>query len=212
MSAITLQKFEQIPASTVRERTRPETPSTSEFALVRAAKGGDVSAFEALYRLHAGRIYSLCLRMVGNPSQAEDLAQDAFIRAWSKLGTFRTESAFGTWLHRLTVNHVLGVLRKRTEETIDELPESIQQAGSPGLAIDLDRAIRSLPTGARTVFVLHDVEGYKHREIAELAEIAIGTSKAQLHRARRLLATRLSSSRAAQQTGTTDNHSSKGVE
>ncbi len=166
----------------------------SEAELVREAQSGEVGAFEQLFRTHQGRIYALCLRMVADPARAEDLTQESFVRAWRKLGSFRGKSAFGTWLHRLAVNVVLGDLRsrKRWESRTDELESS-----EPGLpapprrdtlaAIDLEQAITGLPPQARTVFVLHDVEGYKHREIATMIGIAEGTCKAHLHRARNLL-------------------------
>jgi RNA polymerase sigma-70 factor (ECF subfamily) len=132
--------------------------------------------------------------MCGDPSLAEELTQEAFIRAWQRLGSFRGDSAFSTWLHRLSVNVVLGHLRSTKRRAERELPEverfepaDADRAPEPGTAVDLERAINTLPQGARTVFVLHDVEGYRHREIAEIAGMAEGTSKAQLHRARKLL-------------------------
>lgn len=158
------------------------------------AAAGDVSAFERLYRAHVGRVYALCLRMAGDPHVAEELAQEAFIRAWQKLESFRGASAFSTWLHRLTVNVVLGHLRKAgrlqvldDERAADLVADQPETSAHPGRAIDLERAIAELPAGARTVFVLHDVEGFRHHEIARLMGIAEGTSKAQLHRARKLL-------------------------
>ena len=166
----------------------------SEARWVQRAQDGEVGAFEELYRLHAGRVYALCLRMSGNAQEAEELAQEAFVRAWEKLPTFGGRSAFSSWLHRLTVNVVLGRWRSRGRRR--ERVVAIHEAGSvrdpqhepkPRLAVDLERAIGGLPKGARTVFVLHDVEGYRHREIAELTGLAVGTCKAQLHRARRLL-------------------------
>lgn len=155
---------------------------------------GDVRAFERLYRSHAGRVYAVCLRMAKDPVEAEELAQQAFVRAWERLETFRGESAFSSWLHRLTVNVVLGRFRAAGRYRQRVVPiEDAARAAEParrstqGLAMDLERAIADLPDGARTVFVLHDVEGWKHREIAEHAGIAVGTSKTQLHRARQLL-------------------------
>jgi len=170
---------------------KESTEKGAEFSRVRRAQSGDVAAFESLYRLHSDRIYGLCLRMAGDRTRAEDLTQEAFVRAWQKLDSFRFGSQFGTWLHRLAVNVVLSELRKRDDETLDELPEPTVAARSTGLAIDLERAIQTLPTKARWVFVLHDVEGYKHAEIAEIAGIAVGTSKAQLHRARKILVSEL---------------------
>jgi RNA polymerase sigma-70 factor (ECF subfamily) len=168
-------------------------PARNEKILVKRAQRGQIDAFEALYRSHVGRVYAVCRRMCGDPSLAEELAQESFVRAWQKLASFRGESAFSTWLHRLTVNVVLGHLRSRSKAAGQPLGEEIEDRqprghdSQPGLAIDLERAIAGLPERARTVFVLHDVEGYRHREIAEMAGMAEGTSKAQLHRARRLL-------------------------
>ena len=162
--------------------------------LAERATRGDVEAFEGLYRENVGRVYLLCLRMCGDPSHAEELTQEAFVRAWQKLGSFRHESAFSTWLHRVTVNVVLGDRRSRARREArvkvlgdDSLADPTSTEPFPGRAVDLDRSIAALPEGARTVFVLHDVEGYRHREIARMTGLAIGTSKAQLHRARKLL-------------------------
>jgi len=163
--------------------------------LVRRAQGGDRRAFEELYRLHVNRIYGLCLRMCGQRTLAEDLAQEAFIRAWEKLGSFRGDSAFFSWLYRLTVNVVLGDRRSQARRTArmvekEDLSDLPQPGGSQhraGLRVDLEAAIAALPPGARQVFILHDVEGYKHEEIAELMGLATGTSKAHLHRARKLM-------------------------
>ena len=161
---------------------------------VRRAQQGDVAAFERLYRENVDRIYALCLRMTGDGVRAQELTQDVFVRAWEKLAGFEGKSAFSTWLHRLAVNVVLG--SKRSEGIrvgkvfgTDDLEayETPTRPPDPGAALDLERAIATLPPGARTVFVLHDVEGYKHEEIAEMHGIAVGTCKAQLHRARRLL-------------------------
>lgn len=161
-----------------------------------AAANGDRQAFERLYRVHVNRVFALCVRMTGDRAQAEELTQDVFVRAWQKLSLFRGESAFGTWLHRLTVNVVLnarkseGRFRRRFGAGEDDESDDIQFAAppvSPGTAIDLEAAIKLLPPGARRVFVLHDVEGYKHEEIAEMLDITSGGSKAQLHRARLLL-------------------------
>jgi RNA polymerase sigma-70 factor (ECF subfamily) len=166
----------------------------SEQDLVARAQGGDVTAFENLYRSHVGRVYALCLRMVADPGRAESLTQEAFIRAWQKLRSFRGKSAFSTWLHRLTVNTVLGDMRsrrrRRDREAVDDgfaiVPDPRPQRDAAA-KIDLEKAIAQLPDQARMVFVLHDVEGYQHREIGRLLGIATGTSKAHLHRARRLL-------------------------
>ncbi|MFI5311898.1 MAG: RNA polymerase sigma factor [Gemmatimonadales bacterium] len=162
---------------------------------VRAAQRGDVAAFERLYRSHVGRVTALGLRLTGDRRRAEELMQDTFVRAWERLGSFRNESSFGTWLHRVAVNVFLvaerGDVRRiaRVEATggLEDLPGAATSSGDPGDRIDLERAIALLPEGARTAFVLHDIEGYKHEEIAAMAGIAAGTVRAQLHRARRLL-------------------------
>jgi len=164
------------------------------------AASGDRRAFERLYRLHVSRVFSLCARMVTDRTRAEELTQDVFVRAWEKLHLFRGESAFGTWLHRLTVNVVLndrkteGRQRTRFEDdddgsTVDALPSRPAQ---PGDRMDLEMAINKLPKGAKRVFVLHDVEGYKHEEIADMLGVTTGATKAQLHRARMLLREALS--------------------
>ena len=163
--------------------------------LIQRAQQGDRAAFEALYRAHAGRVYALCLRLTADRALAEERTQDAFVRAWERLATFRGESAFSSWLYRLTVNEVLlgrRAARRREQRivTTDD-PAALERPGAAtggaGIGLDLERAIATLPPGAREVFVLHDVEGYRHEEIAKLAGIAVGTSKAQLFRARRLL-------------------------
>ena len=168
-----------------------------EAELVRRAQAGDRVAFEQLYRDNVGRVYALCYRMAGTADLAEELAQDVFVRAWQKLGSFRGESAFSSWLHPLTVNVALSERRSRRRRvarvmTTDDLTEFERpgpptRADGPEAGFDLERALATLPPGARAVFVLHDVEGYKHAEIAERTGVATGTSKAQLHRARRLL-------------------------
>jgi len=156
------------------------------------AAAGDFRAFERLYRTHAGRVHALARRML-SPDEAAEATQDAFVRAWQKIGQFRGEAAFGTWLHRLAVNvflarrQVLKLQRERhvdDETALDTLPARV--AGTD-LAVDFEAAIVKLPPGARQVFVLHDVEGYKHEEIAELLGVTTGTTKAQLHRARMIL-------------------------
>ncbi len=165
-------------------------PAT-EGELVRQALAGDLAAFEELYRRHKDKIFGLCLRMVSQRAWAEDLTQEAFVRAWKKLASFQGRSAFGTWLHRLTVNVVLAELRssKRRQERLEAVPVDSGPTPSshPGTGVDLERAIASLPPQARMIFVLYDVEGYRHREIAALTGLSEGTSKAHLHRARRLL-------------------------
>ena len=166
---------------------------------VARAAAGDRGAFERVYRLHVNRVYSLCSRMIGDRTRAEELTQDVFVRAWEKLHLFRGESSFSTWLHRLTVNVVLnarkseGRDRSRYEENdeesggMDAHPGVVGMPLAPGDLLDLEEAIAKLPPGARRVFVLHDVEGYKHEEIAEMFGVTSGATKAQLHRARLLL-------------------------
>ena len=157
------------------------------------AQGGDVTAFETLYRENVRRIYALSFRLEGNSQRAEELAQDAFVRAWNKLGSFRGDSAFASWMHTLTTNLSLSqrrsrVRRRAKEFTTDDLePLAPVNPERPDVGVDLERALQRLPRGARQVFVLHDIEGYKHREIATQIGVAVGTSKAQLHRARKLL-------------------------
>ena len=171
-----------------------EAKRARERDLVRAAQAGEASAFEELYRENVKRVYALCYRMAGNAQQAEELTQDAFVRAWQKLGSFRGDSAFSSWLHPIAVNVAYSERRSRVRRESrvsvhDDLTpfEGDAKAPQPALGVDLERAMQELPEGAREVFVLHDVEGFKHEEIAGLLGIAVGTSKAQLHRARRLL-------------------------
>jgi len=164
-------------------------------ALVGRAQSGDVDAFELIYNEHSGRVYALCLRLMGGEqAAATELMQDVFVRAWKNLGKFRGESAFSSWLHRLAVNAMLENARTDKRRVARVLPmEDTSQIGafaandSPELRIDLERAIARLPAGARTAFVLHDIEGFQHQEIAEQLGVAVGTVKAQLHRAHKLL-------------------------
>ncbi|MBM4187953.1 MAG: sigma-70 family RNA polymerase sigma factor [Gemmatimonadetes bacterium] len=172
------------------EATAPRTVDPD----VSTAAAGDDRAFERLYRLHVGRIHALALRLAADSDDAERLTQDVFVRAWERLGSFRGDSAFGTWLHRLAVNLILSDRRsawRRTRRVVPKADLEEEMAASlpvnVGDRLDLDAAIAMLPPGARTVFVLHDVEGYEHAEIAGLTGVAVGTSKAQLFRARRLL-------------------------
>lgn len=177
-----------------------------ELALARRASSGDEAAFEQLYRGHAARVFALCLRMSGSRQRAADLTQDVFVHVWQRLNTWRGESALASWIYRLTVNLVLsnvrGEQRRQKHEMTDadddttgendaESAERIERGSvrpaSVHEAIDLERAIAGLPPGARTVFVLHDVEGYQHDEIATMMGTAEGTCRAQLHRARKLL-------------------------
>ncbi|BDU17756.1 RNA polymerase sigma factor [Lysobacter auxotrophicus] len=175
---------------------------SEERSLVAAAARGEMRAFEALYRRHAGRVHGVIARLVGgHGARAEDLTQEAFVRAWQALPAFRFESSFSTWLHRLAVNTALMELRSRrsrpqdegdSDEEIFDLIGSADSAGhTTALSMDLDRAVASLPPRARAVLVLYDVEGWKHEEIAAELGMAVGSSKAQLHRARNLLRDRL---------------------
>ena len=179
-----------------------EMSELTESEAIRRAQGGDAEAFEHLYRLHNRRVYALCLRMMkGNASEAEDLAQEAFLRMFRKIGSFRAESAFSTWLHRITVNIVLMRLRKKTvaemislEEPNDpgdekDGPRKEIGAADPRLSglidrVNLQRAVNQLPSGYRSIYVMHDVDGYEHNEIAEILGCSIGNSKSQLHKAR----------------------------
>jgi len=168
--------------------------SMSETDLVREAQAGSAEAFERLYRKHGRRVYAVCLRMVSDPGRAEELMQDAFVRAWSAIGSFQHRSAFGTWLHRLAVNVVLSDVRadkRRSSRELlrGELDEFEREVGGamPETRVDLERAIAALPSGAKEVLILHDIEGYRYREIAELIGVAEGTVKSQLSRARRLV-------------------------
>jgi len=180
----------------------PSTMSEDKAAAldsIRRAQAGDVNAFELLYREHAGRIYALCLRLqAGDSADATELMQDVFIKAWRRLATFRGDCAFSSWLHRLTVNTMLEntrtdrrrVARVLPMDDTSLLPGAARSSGVE-LKMDMEDAIASLPKGARLAFVLHDVEGYQHQEIAEQLSVSVGTVKAQLHRARRLLRERL---------------------
>jgi RNA polymerase sigma-70 factor (ECF subfamily) len=166
-----------------------------ESAVVRRAQGRDLRAFERLYRMHVSRIHAICLRMTANITRAEELTQKTFLTAWEKLPLFRGESAFGSWLHRVAVNTVLAEQRAEyrraqrvfaaEDPAVFETPSNDGPAA--GTRLDLEQAIAALPPQARAVFVLHDVEGWRHDEIAEQLGVASGTSKAQLHRARKLL-------------------------
>ena len=159
---------------------------------VALAAGGDASAFERLYRTHVSKIHSLTRRMLGS-HEADEVTQDIFVRTWQKLGQFRGESAFGTWLHRLAVNVVIekrrsfAIQRQRMTDDPEALDYVTVAPARADLTVDFEAAIEQLPPGAREIFVLHDVEGYKHHEIGTLLGISTGTSKAQLHRARMML-------------------------
>ena len=181
-----------------KERQR-QSSDFNEAEAIEKAKQGDAEAFQALYDRHKRRVYSLCLRMTANTAEAEDLTQEAFLQLYRKIATFRGESAFSTWLHRLSVNVVLMHLRKKSlpvvslEETTqageEDTPKKDFGAEDLALAGSIDRlhlqkAVDDLPPGYRTIFVLHDVEGYEHNEIAEIVGCSIGNSKSQLHKAR----------------------------
>jgi RNA polymerase sigma-70 factor, ECF subfamily len=183
----------------------PATKAAADSQLIARAQQGDEEAFAALFEAHKRRVYSLCLRMTGNTAEAEDLAQEAFLQLFRKISTFRGESAFSTWLHRLAVNVVLMHLRKKglqqisLDETDTSQDEPVKRdygsddrrlTGSVD-RIGLQNAIADLPPGYRTVFVLHDVEGYEHNEIAEIMKCSVGNSKSQLHKARMKLRERL---------------------
>lgn len=183
---------------TVLEETQAvlEAPTVDTVA---EAQAGSVAAFERLYHEHVGRVYALCLRLSADVAAAEELTQDVFVRAWEKLGTFRGDSAFGTWLHRLTINLVLGRRRadgRRSSRMVLAHDLTLYEgAGAEGPRhgerLDLEAAMATLPEATRSVFVMHEVEGYTHQEIAALTGRAEGTCKALLHRARRLLRERL---------------------
>ena len=165
-----------------------------EAQVVRRAQARDMPAFERLYRAHVGRVHAICLRMTANVTRAEELTQKAFLTVWEKLPLFRGESAFSSWLHRVAVNTVLADLRaenRRTRRVFGTDDPAMFETPAPcppaGIRLDLEQAIAALPPQARTVFVLHDVEGWQHDEIAHELGVACGTSKAQLHRARKLL-------------------------
>lgn len=163
-----------------------------ELMLITRVKQNDIQAFEQLYRLHSGRVFALCIRLTANRAIAEELAQEAFVRAWQKIRTFRGESSFSSWLYRLTTNVVLSSMRKNQlrQVSIEDNYEANNVANKSldnGKIRDMEQAISRLPDGARKIFVLHDIEGYQHNEISEMTGLAIGTSKTQLHRARKLL-------------------------
>jgi len=164
---------------------------------VALAARGDQSAFERLYRTHVARIHSLTRRMLSS-QEADEVTQDIFVRTWQKLGQFRGESAFSTWLHRLAINVVIerrrtyAIQRERMSDDPSALDLLTVKPARADLTVDFEQAIEQLPPGAREIFVLHDVEGYKHREIAAMLDIATGTSKRQLHRARMLMRQHLS--------------------
>jgi len=170
--------------------TQLESVPADDVAL---AASGDRRAFERLYHANVNRVFAICVRMSGDRTRAEELTQDVFVRVWEKLPLFRAESAFSTWVHRLAVNVILnarkaeGRERARREPDGEDVLEARGSSPHHGDRMDLEKAIATLPPGARRVFVLHDIEGYKHEEIAEMLGVTAGGSKAQLHRARMLL-------------------------
>ena len=183
------------------ETTLALDPWRADAELARRARAGDASAFDRLYEANVGRVYALCLRMCGDAAEAETLTQDVFVRAWERLDRFRGECALSSWLHRVAVNVVLQDRRSsgRRAARIGFVAEpeaaAPARAAAPGLSVEermeLERAVATLPPGARTVLILHDIEGYTHEEIGALCGTAAGTAKAQLHRARKLLRERL---------------------
>lgn len=183
----------------ITQTTTAEVAAATDMALARCAAAGDVAAFEAIYRRHAGRVHGVIVRLVGTHGiRAEDLTQEAFVRAWQALPRFRYESAVSTWLHRLAVTTALMELRSRRsgprfddEDALEHVGRADTAGNGAALSMDLERAVATLPARARAVLVLHDVEGWKHEEIANELGMAVGSSKAQLHRARQLLRGRL---------------------
>jgi RNA polymerase sigma-70 factor (ECF subfamily) len=167
-----------------------ETPEIRDDILIAAAVGGDTAAFETLYRRYTGRVYGLCLRLTQSRAEAQDCTQETFIRAWRQLATFRGQSRFGTWLHKIALNEVLGRKRHAATESrhLDVVRQEARDSYDGPATVDaLERAIGKLPERAREVFVLQKVYGYTHEETADLLSIAVGTCKAQVHRASRLL-------------------------
>jgi RNA polymerase sigma-70 factor (ECF subfamily) len=182
----------RLPGATLLQRDRALDRNDADAVEVALAASGDAHAFERLYRTHVGRVYALVRRMLDG-DDADEVTQDIFVRAWQKLGTYRGEAAFSTWLHRVGVNVILarrqtlGARRNRFLESDDVLESVPSRRGGPEVSLDFEAALDRLPSGARQVFVLHDVEGYRHEEIADMLGLAVGTSKSQLHRARMAL-------------------------
>ena len=181
----------------MRQAAREATDDEAD--LVARARNGEVAAFESLYRAHVGRVHGLCRRMARRPDAAEDLTQEVFVSAWRSLPAFEGRSGFGTWLHRIAVNAVLAQERSPrgrgevslTDEEGEQMEIEVEDAMDAATPIDLERAIATLPPGARNVMVLHGIHGYSHDEVAEMLGVAVGTCKAQLHRARQLLRDRM---------------------
>jgi len=197
------QQREYVSLANLDVTTKVDTDRSEEKLLISRVKNNDAAAFEQLYRLHSGRVFALCFRLAGNRALAEEFAQEAFVRAWQKIHSFRGESLFSSWLYRLTSNVVLSELRKKNHKLVNideinfhelhelhelqEYQHGIDDKFDTGKVMDMEKAISNLPSGARAIFVLHDIEGYKHIEIADMTGLAVGTSKTQLHRARKLL-------------------------
>jgi RNA polymerase sigma-70 factor (ECF subfamily) len=186
-------------ASERPESTEAKSAAAGELdaGTLERARRKDLGAFEQLHRAYVGRVYALCLRLCADAGRAEDLVQEVFLRVWQKIDSYEGRSRFSTWLYRLAVNRVTDVMRVELRRSLQELPEALAEERAAvhresQARLDLETAIRALPPGARLVFVLHDVEGYSHEDIAEMIGISAGTSKSQLHRARRLLRERLS--------------------
>jgi len=200
--------YNHVPTAPERmDHSTCEPPHGRDFQLeartIHKAQKGDAAAFESIYRKHSRHVYALCLRMIGNAAEAEDLTQEAFLRVFRRIQTFRGDSAFSTWLHRLAVNVVLMHLRKKKlpAVSLDETPRSNEEGAPAGSEIggpdaslaglidrlNLKRAVEQLPTADKVVFVLHDIQGYKHQEIAEIMDSTVGASKGRLHRAHRRL-------------------------
>jgi RNA polymerase sigma-70 factor (ECF subfamily) len=191
------------PETAIAAMPSPPSDRDAERALIARAQAGDVGAFERLYHAHAARVFGLALRLTGNRHEATELTQDVFVHAWQRLTTFRGDAAFASWLHRITVNSLFMRVRGEQRRTARVRGHNDAEAGDDGgdtdsivararhvdvdQAVDLERAIDALPPGARRVFILYDVLGYRHEEIAQLTGLAEGTLRAQLHRARRLL-------------------------
>lgn len=206
----TLARQRSIESMTAVPPTNGGTDRESDAALIARARAGDVAAFEYVYRREVGRVYALCLRMTSDPVRAREVTQSVFVRAWDRLGSFRGDSQLSSWLHRIAVNEVLIEARTDRRRQARVVLAEDHAAASGGAIedapaysgvtlpvdtesrIDLERAIAMLPPGARTVFVLHDIEGYRHEEISRMTGSAEGTLRAQLHRARKLLMEALS--------------------
>ena len=185
----------------MQQVTKLASTVESSAELVTRACRGDMGAFEDLYRQHVGRVYGLCLRMTGHPESAEDLTQDTFVSAWRSLPGYEGRSSFATWLHRIAVNAVLARRRSpqgrneisMTDETGEQMDFEAEETMDDATPIDIERAIAGLPPGARDIVVLHGIYGYSHDEAAEMLGVAVGTCKAQLHRARHLMRSRMGS-------------------